>query len=140
MKPICLWIQQNPQTFKSFLLAILPWVGKIIFAATGKTATMGPWGDVVNQAVDVVVWLISVYGVGGAVVHVVRGPALTDMAQVATIVATLKAPPIPPISEVLAEVETVAEAVVAVAPDTEIAPIEKPASMPDKPAPKKRKL
>jgi hypothetical protein len=116
MKNVLVWIEQNPLTFKSFMVAVLPWVGKVIFAATGKTASMGQWGDILNQAINVLVYVISAYGVGGAIVHVARGPALTDVDQAATIVAALKAPPIPPLSEVVAEVKTVSEAVVAVAP------------------------
>lgn len=135
MTSILLWIKANPQTVKSVLVGILAWVGKIIFAATGKTASLGAWGDALNQGVDVLVWVITAYSAGSAAVHISRGPALTDVDQAATIVAALKAPPILPVSEVLTEVKTVAEAVAAVDPS----PLESP-PLPTKPVSKKRKL
>ena len=106
MKAVCQWIHENPAAFKTFLMVALSWIGKIVFAVTGHTASLGAWGAVIDQGVDVLVGGITLWGVVVGINHVSRGPSLTSMQQAETIVAAIKGPPV---SESVTEVKAIAE-------------------------------
>jgi hypothetical protein len=109
MKPIFQWIMSNPSAFKSYLLALIAWIGAGYLAASGKVADLGPWSAFVDQGVDIVVGGLTIYGVGGGITHQLRGPALTSTEHIAAIVSLLQpATPAVAVEEVKSTVAAVA--------------------------------
>ena len=111
MKAIIAWIVLNPSAVKAYLLAVLALVAKGILAFTGKVADLGQWSGFVDQAIDLIVGGLSIYGVIAGSIHATRGPALTTTDQTAAIVAAL-APA--PVDQVIAKVQSIVADVVAV--------------------------
>jgi hypothetical protein len=111
MNALLSWITANPQALKGYLMALIALVVKGILAATGKTADLGQWTGFVDQAIDLIVGGISLYGVISATVHVARGPALSSTAQASVIVAALAPAPVPlavaQVQAIVADVVTV---------------------------------
>jgi hypothetical protein len=103
------WIQQNPSAVKAYMLAAIALIAKGILAVTGKVAELGEWSGFVDQAVDLLVGGLSIYGVLSGTIHVARGPALTPTDQASVIVAALTPAP------AAAAVEQVKEIVAGVA-------------------------
>jgi hypothetical protein len=105
MKAFLKWIVLNPATFKSYLLAILPLVGKGILAATGKMPDMGQWNDFIETGVNVLVGCLTTYGIGGVIVHTARGPQLSAADQTVAIVAALAPASVPVAAETMRNIE-----------------------------------
>ena len=95
MKAITTWIVLNPSAVKSYLLAVLALVAKGILAITGKTADMGQYAGFIDQAIDLLVGGLSIYGVIAGSIHASRGPPSSPTDQAATIVAALAPAPVP---------------------------------------------
>jgi hypothetical protein len=94
MTAILTWIQQNPQAVKAYMVSVLALIAKLILALTGKTSDLGQWSDFVNQAIDLLVGALTLYGVIAGSVHVSRGPSPTPVDQAAAIVAAITGPPV----------------------------------------------
>jgi hypothetical protein len=113
MKAVINWILLNPSAVKAYLLAVLALVAKGILAFTGKVADLGQYSGFIDQAIDLLVGGLSIYGVIAGSIHSVRGPALTTVDQAAAIVAAL-APA--PVATAVAQVQAIVADVVAVKP------------------------
>jgi hypothetical protein len=94
MSAVLTWIQQNPQAVKAYMLAVLALVAKGILAVTGKTADLGQYSGFIDQAIDLLIGSLSIYGVIAGTIHVSRGPALTTTDQASVIVAALAPAPV----------------------------------------------
>src|ERR1700676_956165 len=94
MKAVLNWILLNPSAVKAYLLAILALVAKGILAFTCKVADLGQYSGFIDQAIDLLVGGLSIYGVISGTIHVSRGPALTTTAQVAATVSALAPVPV----------------------------------------------
>jgi hypothetical protein len=116
MNAVLIWLGQNPQAVKAFAVSILAWVGKGILAATGKTADLGNWSAFVDATIDILVGLLTAYGIGIGLLHVSRGAALTTTEQAAVIVAALAPAPVPLAVE---QVKTIAAEVAVKTPPAE---------------------
>lgn len=119
MKAIGQWILLNPSAFKAYLLVVIAWIGKGILAVTGKVHDLGQWSGFVDQGVDVIVGAMTIYGIGGGVIHTARGPLLTSVGQASTTVAALV--PVAPVESVVEQVKSLADEIVAVVPPADIA-------------------
>jgi hypothetical protein len=113
MKPLFAWITANPQAFKAYLLAIIALIAKGILALTGKVADLGQWSGFVDQAVDLMVGGITVYGLISGTVHTAQGPTLSSTAQASVIVAALSPAPV---VQAVAQVQAIVADVVAIKP------------------------
>jgi hypothetical protein len=113
MKAVLNWILLNPSAVKSYLLAVLALIAKGILAITGKTADMGQYAGFIDQAIDLLVGGLSIYGVIAGSIHASRGPSLTPTAQAAVLTAILQPAPV---AQAVAQVEAIVADVVAVKP------------------------
>jgi hypothetical protein len=95
MKAIGQWILLNPAAVKAYLVAVLALVAKGILAFTGKVEDLGQWSGFVDQAIDLVVGGLSIYGVIAGSIHTARGASLTPTDQAVAIVAALAPAPVP---------------------------------------------
>lgn len=89
MKAVLLWVQQNPQAVKAYLVAVIALVAKGILAITGKVADLGQWSGFVDQAIDLLVGGLTFWGLIAGSVHASRGPSLTSVDTVASVVAAI---------------------------------------------------
>jgi hypothetical protein len=89
MSAVLTWIQSNPSAAKSYMLAVLALVAKGILACTGKTADLGQYSGFIDQAIDLIVGGLSIYGLIAGSIHASRGPALTPTESASVIVAAL---------------------------------------------------
>jgi hypothetical protein len=94
MNAVLTWIQSNPSACKAYLLSILALVAKLILALTGKVADLGQWSGFVDQAIDLLVGGLTIYGLIAGSIHVSRGPALTPTESASVIVAALAPAPV----------------------------------------------
>jgi hypothetical protein len=94
MSAILQWVQQNPQAVKAYLLSVLALIAKLILALTGKVADLGQWSGFVDQAIDLLVGGLTIYGLIAGSIHMSRGPALTTTDQASVIVAALAPAPV----------------------------------------------
>jgi hypothetical protein len=115
MSAVLLWIQQNPSAVKAYLLSVLALVAKLILALTGKVADLGQWSGFVDQAIDLLVGGLTIYGLIAGTIHVSRGAALTTTEQASVIVAAL-APAPAPVTLAVEQVKTIAAEVVVKTP------------------------
>lgn len=111
MKAIVAWIVLNPSAVKAYLLAVLALVAKGILAFTGKVADLGQYSGFIDQAIDLLVGGLSIYGVIAGSIHASRGPQLTSTDHVAAVVAAL-APA--PVEQAVEQVKAIVADVVAV--------------------------
>ncbi len=110
MKAITQWVLLNPSAVKAYLVAVLALIAKLILIITGKVADLGQWSLFVDQAIDLLVGGLSIYGVIAGSIHASRGSALTPTDQAAAIVAAL-APT--PVAVAVEQVKTIVADVVA---------------------------
>jgi hypothetical protein len=89
MKAITQWIVLNPSAVKAYLMAVIALVAKGIQAVTGRVNDLGQWASFVDQAIDLLVGGLSIYGVIAGSIHATRGPTLSSTDQTAAIVAAL---------------------------------------------------
>ncbi len=94
MNAVLIWVQQNPSAVKAYMMAAIALVAKGILAVTGKVADLGQWSGFADQAIDLIVGGLSIYGVIAGTIHVSRGPALTPTDQASVIVAALAPAPV----------------------------------------------
>ena len=119
MKSISQWILLNPSAVKAYLVAVLALIAKLILIITGKTADLGVWSAFVEQAIDLLVGGLSIYGVIAGSIHVSRGDSPTAVTQAAAIVSVLEPAPVAvAVEQVKAVVADVAAAAKAPAPET----------------------
>lgn len=111
MSAVLTWIQSNPSAVKAYLLSALALVAKLILALTGKVADLGQWSGFVDQAIDLLVGGLTIYGLIAGSIHVSRGPALTPTESASVIVAAL-APA--PVALAVEQVKTIVEEVAVV--------------------------
>lgn len=94
MNAVLSWIQSNPSAVKSYMMVAIALVAKGILAFTGKVADLGVWSGFVDQAIDLIVGGLSIYGVIAGTIHVSRGAVLTTTEQASVIVAALAPAPV----------------------------------------------
>jgi hypothetical protein len=94
MTAVLTWITSNPQAVKGYMVSVLALIAKLILAITGKVADLGVWSGFVDQAIDLLVGGLTIYGLVVGGIHHARGPGLTTTDQAATIIAALKPAPV----------------------------------------------
>jgi hypothetical protein len=94
MTAVLTWITANPSACKAYLLSVLALVAKLILALTGKVADLGQWSGFVDQAIDLLVGGLTIYGLIAGSIHMSRGPALTPTESASVIVAALAPAPV----------------------------------------------
>jgi hypothetical protein len=94
MNAVISWVTSNPSAVKAYLLSVLALVAKLILALTGKVADLGQWSGFVDQAIDLLVGGLTIYGLIAGSIHMSRGPALTPTESASVIVAALAPAPV----------------------------------------------